>query len=353
MIFEDIEFYNIREFEFDKKHNAYNLLRLSKSVEENMPESGIKFNRSSLGVELRFFMVDDEISITLRGYKEDGGFYIYYGDLEAEYNQFTTVIRMNEEITIKLKRNPNIKEIEQINKAKESIYPSDLIRIILYGSMVQFVRKTGKTKAVESKYKNILFYGSSITGNCISLIPNNGYPFLVSKKLKLDLLNLGYPGSCTIDKKVADELIKIKFDYAFFELGVNIIEEITLEEYKSRCLYLLEKMSKINKPIFVTDIYPYYNLKYAVSDEKLNSFRKVLKELTSKYENVIYIKSNKLLKTKTNLCADLIHPDIDGHFEIYKNLSKIIENYIKSNWLDKNHMWKTYGPIVVLSLMSA
>ena len=200
-------------------------------------------------------MIDDEISITLRGYKEDGGFYIYYGDLEAEYNQFTTVIRMNEEMTIKLKRNPNIKEIDEINKAKGSIYSSNLIRIILYGLIVQFVGKTGKTKAIESNYKNILFYGSSITGNCISLLPNNGYPFLVSKKLRLDLLNLGYPGSCTIDKKIADELIKIKFDYAFFELGVNIIEEVTLEEYKKRCLHLLEKISKVNKPIFVTDIY--------------------------------------------------------------------------------------------------
>ncbi len=331
MIFEDIEFYNVREIEFDEEHNAYNLLRLPKVVEENMPEIGIKFNRSSLGVELRFYMIDDEISITLRGYKEDGGFYIYYGDLEAEYNQFTTVIRMNEEITINLKRNHNSKEIEEINEAKGSIYPSNLIRIILYGSMTQFVRKTGKTRAIESGYKNILFYGSSITGNCISLLPNNGYPFLVSKKLKLDLLNLGYPGSCTIGKKVADELTKIKFDYAFFELGVNIIEEVTLEEYKTRCAYLLENISKINKPIFVTDIYPYYNLKYGVSDEKLESFRKALKEISSKYQNIIYIESNKLLKTKTNLCADLIHPDIDGHFEIYQNLSEIIENYIKNN----------------------
>lgn len=331
MIFEDIEFYNVRELEFDKENNAYNLLRLPKIVESRMPEIGVKFNRSSLGVELRFYMIDDEISITLRGYKEDGGFYIYYGDLQAEYNQFTTVIRMNEEITIKLKRNPNIKEIEEINKAKKSIYPSNLIRIVLYGSMVQFVNKVGKTKAIESNYINILFYGSSITGNCISLLPNNGYPFLVSKKLRLDLINLGFPGSCTIDEKVADELEKIRFDYAFFELGVNIIEEVSVDEYKSRCQYLLEKISKKDKPVFVTDIYPYFNLNYGVSNEKVFSFRNVLKELSSKYKNIIYIESNKLLKSKTNLCADLIHPDIDGHFEIYKNLSKIIGDYIKNH----------------------
>lgn len=329
MIFNDIEFYNIREIEYDKEHKAYNLFRLPRVAEINMKEDGLKFNRSSLGVELRFYMIDDEVTITLRGYKEDGGFYIYYGNLEAEYSQFTTVIRMNEEIDIRIKRNPNIKEIEEINTAKESIYPSNLVRIILYGSMVQFVSKEGKTRAVESNYKNILFYGSSITGNCISLLPNNGYPWMVSNELKLDLINLGFPGSCRIEKEVVDQLVKINFECAFLELGVNIIEEISVSQFKEKCTYLLEKISNLNKKIFVTDIYPYFNLNYGISDEKLDSFRNSLKELTSNYKNIIYIPGYKLLKSKTNLCADLIHPDIDGHIEISRNLVGMMKEYLQ------------------------
>lgn len=325
MIFNDIEFYNIREIEYDKDSKAYNLFRLPRIVEKDMKDDGLKYNRSSLGVELRFYMIDDEVTITLRGYKEDGGFYIYYGGLEAEYSQFTTAIRMNEEINITIKRNPNTKEIEEINKAKGSIYPSNLVRIVLYGSMVQFVRKEGNTKAFESNYKNILFYGSSITGNCISLIPNNGYPWIVSKELKLDLINLGYPGSCRIEKEVVDELVKIKFDYAFLELGVNIIEEISVSQYKEKCSYLLEEINKLNKKVFITDIYPYFNLNYGVSDEKLDSFRNTLKEISKNYKNIIYIPGYELLKSKTNLCADLIHPDIDGHIEISRNLVEIIK----------------------------
>ena len=329
MIFNDLEFYNIREIEFDKENNAYNLYRLPRVTEINMNSDGLKFNRSSLGVELRFYMVDDEVTITLKGYKEDGGFYIYYGDLEAEYSQFTTVIRMNEEIDIKINRNQNTKEIDEINKAKESIYPSNLVRIVLYGSMVQFVKKVGKTKAIESNFKNILFYGSSITGNCISLLPNNGYPWLVSKELKLDLINLGFPGSCRIEKEVVNELVKINFDYAFLELGVNIIEEVSVSEYKEKSLYLLKKLNQLDKTIFITDIYPYFNLNYGVSDEKLDLFRKTLKEISSEFKNIIYIPAYKLLKSKTNLCADLIHPDVDGHKEISRNLVEIIKKYIK------------------------
>ena len=329
MIFNDIEFYNVREVEYDTKHKAYNLLRLPKVAETNMELLGIKFNRSTIGVELRFYLVDDEVTITLRGNNEDGGFYIYYGDLEAEYSQFTTAIRMNEEINITIKRNINLQEIDEINKNKKSIYPSNLVRIVLHGSMVQFVKKVGKTKAVESNYKNILFYGSSITGNCISLIPNNGYPFLTSKSLKLDLLNLGFPGSCRIEKEVVDEISKINFDCGFFELGINIIDEISVDEYKEKCSYLLEKLDKLNKTLFVTDIYPYFNLNCGVSNDKLNSFRNCLKELSKGYKNVIYIPGYELLKSKTNLCADLVHPDIDGHKEIFENLVKIIKAKIQ------------------------
>ena len=294
-----------------------------------MNADGLKFNRSSLGVELRFYMIDDEVTITLKGYKEDGGFYIYYGDLEAEYSQFTTIIRIDEEIDIKIKRNSNTKEIDETNKAKKSIYPSNLARIVLYGSMVQFVKKVGKTKAIESNFKNILFYGSSITGNCISLLPNNGYPWLVSKELKLDLINLGFPGSCRIEKEVVDELAKINFDYVFLELGVNIIEEVSVSEYKKKSLYLLKKLNQLDKTIFITDIYPYFNFNYGVTDKKIDLFRKTLKEISSEFKNIIYIPGYKLLKSKTNLCADLIHPDIDGHKEISRNLVEIIKNYIK------------------------
>lgn len=113
------------------------------------------------------------------------------------------------------------------------------------------------------------------------------------------------------------------------ELGVNIIKEISISQFKEKCTYLLGKISKLNKKVFVTDIYPYFNLNYGVSDEKLDSFRNSLKELTSNYKNIIYIPRYKLLKSKTNLCADLIRPDIDGHIGISRNLVEMIKKYLQ------------------------
>ena len=58
MIYQDIEFYNVSELEID--NDAYYLLRLPKYCEKNMLQQGINMNRSSIGIELRFILIDDE-----------------------------------------------------------------------------------------------------------------------------------------------------------------------------------------------------------------------------------------------------------------------------------------------------
>lgn len=325
MIYQDIEFYNVKELEYDPSNDSYYLLRLDKYVEKNMSQQGKNMNRSSVGIELRFLLIDEEVEITLIGKNEDGIAYIYFGDVQGEWFQSSFVIKNNVETTIKIKRNNNLKLIDEINNKKESIYPSNLVRIIFNGSLIQFKNKIGRTKVNNINRDSILFYGSSITSNSITFIPTISYPSLISKELKLDLINLGYPGSCEITKEVVDEISKLNFKYAFLELGINIINSITIDEYKNRCAYLLENISKTNKKIFVTDIFSYYNEACGVSLYKLNSFCKTLKDLCNKYNNVIYIKGRKLLNNRNNLCADLVHPDIKGHQEIYNKLIKIIK----------------------------
>ena len=326
MIYQDIEFYNVSELEID--NDAYYLLRLPKYCEKNMLQQGINMNRSSIGIELRFILIDDEVEITFKGKNEDGICFIYFGEVQAEWFQSSYVIKSNVDTTIKIKKNVNLDALEEINKGKNSIYPANLVRILFNGTMVQFKKKIGKTKVLTLNNKNILFYGSSITSNSITFIPTISYPSLISKNLKLELKNLGFPGSCRIEKEVVDEISKMKFDYAFLELGINIISEISTSEYKDKCLYLLEQITKSQKKFFVTDIFSYYNEKCGVSISKLNSFRKELKNLCKNFTNITYISGKSLLKNRNYLCADLVHPDVEGHQIIYQNLIKIIRKNI-------------------------
>lgn len=323
MIEQDIEFYNVSEFELDEKNEAYSLLRLPKKCEANMLEQGINMNRSALGVELRFALMDDEIEITLKGKDEDGMCFVYFGSVQAEWFQSSYVIKANQDTIIKIKKANDA--VKGINEAKGSIYPAEMVRILFNGTKVQFKSKKGRTRVVPFNAKTILFYGSSITANSITYIPMISYPSLIASSLKLDLRNVGFPGSCRMEKEVVDEISSFPFDYAFIELGINIINEISLSEYKEKCTYLLKNITASKKQVFVTDIYSYFNERCGVSDRKLSSFRNSLKRLTKEYDNVVYVSGKSLLKDRTNLCADLVHPDINGHLSIYGNLLKIMK----------------------------
>lgn len=161
------------------------------------------------------------------------------------------------------------------------------------------------------------------------------YPYLLAKKINMDLINVGFPGSCRLEKEVADALAYEKeFDIATIELGINIIDDMPIEEFYKRAYYLLDTISKthLNSKLFVIDIYNYFNEVCGVNERKLNKYRNMVKaicELLNR-ENIVYISAKKILKTRMNLTADLVHPDLDGHYEIYSNLYKIIEKYIKS-----------------------
>ena len=80
-----------------------------------------------------------------------------------------------------------------------------------------------------------------------------GYPYLISKNYGYDLINIGYPGSCRIEKEVADQISDKEFDFATIELGINIIDDMDINEFYKRAYYLLDNisLSHQNSKLFV------------------------------------------------------------------------------------------------------
>lgn len=333
MILKNINFWNISEVEYDKEINAYNLYRLKKDCEIDMLDQGKDMNHSSIGVELRFRMIDDEVNIILRAKNKPVEAFIYFGSVQGEWHQSSFTIN-NENSVIKLKKlNEDSKKI--INQLKNSIYPIELVRILFNDKEVQFVGVEGKVEPgleLLPTYK-YLSYGSSITANSTTFIPMISYPSLLAKRFGADLINIGFPGSCRMEKEVADCIAYEKeFDFATIELGINVIDNMDEEEFYKRVYYLLDVISKnhLNSKIFVIDIYNYFNEVCGVSDKKLLRFRNIVKSICKllNRDNIIYISAKNILKTRANLCADLVHPDLDGHLEIYQNLYLKIKKYL-------------------------
>ena len=336
MVFKNINFWNVAEIKLDQETNAYRLFRVKEECEANMFDQGKNMNHTSIGVELRFKMIDEEVEIILKTKGDSlANAYIYFGSTQGEWHQSSFVIK-NQDTIIKLKRN-NVESIRKINELKESIYDSSLLRILFDDKEIQFVDVKGNVEpALELLPKRkYLAYGSSITANSITFHPLLSYPSLLAKELKVDLLNKGFPGSCRMEKEVVDYLAtEEEFDFATIELGINIIDDMDELEFYNRASYTIDTISNKhpNSTIFVLDIFNYFNEICGVSIDKLNNYRCIVKNICKelKRNNIVYISSKELLKTRANLCADLVHPDIDGHYEIYQNLSKIIKKHLKN-----------------------
>lgn len=334
MVFKNINLWNISEVEYIESTKSYRLYRLPKKCERNMLEQGRNMNHINIGVEFRFEMIDDEIQLILKAPLAGIKAFVYFGGVQAEWFQSSFIITDKEtKITIK---KPKYEYINKINGMKSSIYDTRLVRVLFDEGELHLVDVIGNVKpALELLPKKIyLSYGSSITSNSLTYVPMLGYPYLLAKKLGYDLINIGFSGSCRMEKEVADELCEKKFDIATIELGINIIDDMDINEFYKRAYYLLDNisLSHQNSKLFVIDIYTYFNEVCGVNDKKLNQYRNVIKTICNELrrENIIYVSAKKLLKTRKNLSADLVHPDLDGHLEIYNNLSKIIKNNINN-----------------------
>ena len=333
MWYKNVDLFNVAEMKYDAENMAFSLLRVPESCEKNMQEQGRNMNRCSIGVEFRF-EIKDEVTFILKSKNPEGtNCYLYYGDVQGPWDQSAFIVgKDNKKIFVK-KYKSTEKQVDVINKLKDQRYPSSLYRLVFDGTEVQLVdiiwsSKTDK-KPSESRGR-ILFYGSSITSGSISFLPMESFTYLLGKHLKMDVINKGFPGSCRMEKEVADYLSCLKdYQIGIIELGINVIGEWGKERFKDAVSYFLKRIVFFNpdKRFYVTDIFSYFNeCCSAVTDEKVSDFRNVVSNECSllKNNNVTYISGDRLLSDRKNICADLVHPDIDGHKEIYMNLADII-----------------------------
>ena len=332
MLFKNINLWNVSEVEYIEDTKSYRLYRLNKDCEVNMFDQGRKMNRTNLGVELRFKMIDDEISLVLKAPVSGVKAYVYFGGIQAEWFQCSFAITENDTI-ITIKK-PKYEYIEKISQLKNSIYDCNLVRVLFDEGELHLVDVIGNVEpALDLLPKKVMLsYGSSITSNSLTYIPMLGYPYLIAKKFGYDLINIGYSGSCRMEKEVVDAINEKDFNIATIELGINIIDDMQIEEFYKRAYYLLDNIS-LKHPVsklFVIDIYNYFNEACGVNKYKLRKYRNVIKTICEELnrENIIYIPAKTLLKSRMNLTADLVHPDLDGHLEIYNHLSKVIRKHI-------------------------
>ncbi len=334
MIYKNIEFHNVDELT-PLDDGSMLMHRAPLSVEKHlMKQDGNTQNMRGVGVELRFVMKSDKVKLRFKVISGEPilPVSIFCGDLVYSTNNYVT--HDVTEFEIDFSGNPT-----QYGKPAYNYFNPrfdlSVIRVVLDNdrSVVAFCGIDGEVEVPTANLlpsKKMLAYGSSITSGVGAIRFEDGYSARTAYKLGVDIICKGYPGSCCIQHEMADYLAQQEFDFALFELGVNILD-IPVKEFGELVTYFLNTIAPKHKDKKLFLISPFFMFDDLEPEKPAALFRRefvrVVNEL--KYPNVVYIDGLTLLGSPQYLMVDCIHPDPIGHEIIANRLTEIIKDYIK------------------------
>jgi lysophospholipase L1-like esterase len=184
--------------------------------------------------------------------------------------------------------------------------------------------------AGETPARRWLAYGSSITFGANALHPTNAYVQHAARRLGLDPINKGIPGSCLCEPAMTEWLAtRVEWDCALLELGVNLTGLARPWEFEERAGALVRTLHQAHpdRRIVVLDILPNRgdlpaNPESAIAGVN-ETFREILARIVAEiaHPNVVHVSARELLASRGGLHCDLLHPSDEGHVDIGEALA--------------------------------
>jgi hypothetical protein len=180
-----------------------------------------------------------------------------------------------------------------------------------------------------------LAYGSSITFGGNAFYPSNTYVQHAANLLKVDVLCKGMPGSCMCEPEVGAYLGDLPgWDFATFELGVNLVDWATPEEFEKLARNLIGAVhaARPEAPVFVLGIFP--NRATHLLDRTSPAaiitphFNDTLLRIVAEFAhpNVRFIDGRAVLADLSGLSSDLLHPSDEGHIAMGVALADLLRS---------------------------
>ncbi len=341
MLYNNFELHNIAELipaaEDGSGSDGFYMSRVPSAVRECMSDQGKRMAIGLTGCEMRFVLNSGRAEITLSTAVPGATTYllIYYGSIQSGWQTLRHYIT-DQPTTVTLGPPPSPDKLDGITKAAGLPFSPQVIRIIFEcGALILHDAKgdVRPPRADEVPARRFMMYGSSITHGSLACTPNMTYLMQISRRLGMDMYSFGFAGSCRMEKEVIDyitaqdETNPRRWDFAIFELGINILG-MEDDEFERRVKYTLDTAQKNNpgKKLFVIDIF--YHSGDLFGSPKTDSFRRIVKACCEGRENVTHIDGRTLLTSCRGLSADLTHPNADGVAEIAENLGRFLEAHL-------------------------
>ena len=340
MIYKNVEFHNVGEI-LHNDDGSISWKRIPSSVHENTELQDVVYN--STGVELRFVMKSDTVTIRMCKYDKESknihNFHVFRGAIQGSWKDHEVHHSVSGEIedyVIEKPKHPD--HLKAVDKMLGYEWDSDVVRVIFDRGRYRIYDIIGDVeppKPSQTPKKTLLSYGSSITHGSNSIDRSHSWVSILAHNLNMDAINLGMAGSCRMEPAMADYIATMgaegKWHICTLELGINVLswDDDLINE---RVNYIIRQVAGKNpeKPIFV--ISPFYHYGDDFSEEQhakrwRRHIEKIVKELN--YPNVTYINGFDILDSPAYISADEVHPNIYGCQRIADKMTEILNNALK------------------------
>ena len=326
MLFGNIDFHNVEALELCGK--GYKMSRIPAFLREKMP-ADVQTQRAyySTGVELRFVILEDAVTLTLcaDAAEEANTAYIYYGSFQAGWACSSKAI-LPENTAITIPAPDNLPCLRQITAEQGLSFDPAVVRVVLPYGTCFFVGSEGALAPptpAQLPEKTYLAYGSSITHGSLALCPPCTYPFRIARHLQCDYLNLGFAGSARLEPEMAAYLVaREDWSFASVELGINMLDKFTSEAFEARVKAFLDILAADPRPVFVTSIFGFN----APLQEQAVIFREIVKKYAQ--DRFVFTDGLALLNRPAFISQDMTHPDFEGINEIVTRWGEIMSRYL-------------------------
>ncbi len=335
MIWKNVELHNVDQL-IENEDGSISWHRVPESVYHALEApSGQQMACGSTGVELRFKMIGEKVTIRMAVREGIGCFHVYRGAVQGgfeDHEQHKCVTTVPEDFVISRSEYPD--RLRTMSQKMGSEWNSEVVRIIFDRGSFKLFDIIGDIQlptADDRPSKTLLCYGSSITHGSNAIDASHSWASVLAHELRYDLLNKGMAGSCCMEPAfvdyIADEGQRDHWHLLLLELGINVLHWETDQIYKrvTNTVCTIAETNP-NKPIFVLSPF-YYCGEDFDRDDRPACWRRIISEVIGKYRypNVTYLNGLDILGDMTLLSADLIHPSIYGVTQIAERLTAIVK----------------------------
>ena len=193
-----------------------------------------------------------------------------------------------------------------------------------------------KAEPFPQNVKPILFYGTSIVQGASAARAGMAYPAILSRKLNLPVINLGFSGNCKMEPELAELIGEIDAGVYFIDCLPNLSNGEEVEAKAPKFIEILRR-KRPNTPIILVE-----NIQYPdvfIEERKRQIFESKNKGLQNVYKNLLksgtkriyYIPSLNLIGDDGEATIDGVHPTDLGFMRMANIFEPVLRRALKAS----------------------